>query len=106
MFPNRVSFIELVEFDVLDFDATLGMDLLHACFASINCRTNVVRLNFPNELVDEFKGGNFIPCGCIISCLKACKMISKGFLYHIVRFPDPDSEVPHIESVPVVSEFL
>ena len=33
-------------------------------------------------------------------------MISKSFLYHIVRFEDLDSDVPPIESVPIVSEFL
>ena len=33
-------------------------------------------------------------------------MISKGCLYHIVRVQDLDSEVPPIESVHVVSEFL
>ena len=32
-------------------------------------------------------------------------MISKGCLYYIVRVQDLDSEVPPIESVPVVSEF-
>ena len=33
------------------------------------------------------------------------KMISKGCLHHIVRVRDLDSEIPLIESVPVVSEF-
>ena len=42
----------------------------------------------------------------IISCLKSCKIIWKGCLYHIVRVQDQDSEVPPIKSVPVVSEFL
>ena len=51
------------------------------------------------------EGGNSIPRGHIISCLKACKIISKGCLYHIVRVQDLDSEIPPIESVPVVSEF-
>ena len=32
--PNRVSYVELVELDVLDFDVILGMDWFHACFAS------------------------------------------------------------------------
>ena len=30
-FPNRVSYVDLVELDMLDFDIILGMDLLHAC---------------------------------------------------------------------------
>ena len=32
-------------------------------------------------------------------------MISNGCLYHIVRVQDFDSEIPPIESVPIVSEF-
>ncbi|XP_069150141.1 uncharacterized protein [Solanum lycopersicum] len=36
--PNRVSYVDLVELDMLDFDIILGMDWLHACFASIDCR--------------------------------------------------------------------
>ena len=95
-FPNRVSFFDLVELDMLDFDTILCMDWLHACFASINCRKIVVRFNFPNELVVEWKGGNYIPRGCIIYCLDVCKMISMGCLYHIVRVQDLDSEIPPI----------
>ena len=49
IFPNRFSFVDLVELDMLDFDIILGMDWLHACFTCIDCRTRVVRFNFPNE---------------------------------------------------------
>ena len=33
-------------------------------------------------------------------------MISKGCLYHIVRVQDLDFEIPPIESILIVSEFL
>ena len=90
---------------MLDFDIILGMNWLHACFASIGCRTRVVKFNFPNEPIVEWKGGNSIPRGCIISCLKSLKMILKCCLYHIVKVQDLDSEIPPIESLPVVSKF-
>ena len=104
--PNRVSYIYLVELDMLDFDIILGMDWLHACFASIDCRTRVVKFNFPNKPVVEWKGENSIPRGRIIPYLKAYKMISKGCLCHIVRVQDLDSEIPPTELVTIVSEFL
>ena len=106
MFPNSVFYVDLVELYMLYFDIIFGMDWLHACFASINCRTRTVRSSCSNEPVVEWKRGNYIPRGRIISCLKACKMISKGCLYHIVRVQDIDSEIPPIEYLPLVSEFL
>ena len=47
MLPNRVSYVELVELDMRVFDILLGMDCLHACFASIDCQTRKVRFIFP-----------------------------------------------------------
>ena len=41
---------------MIDFDVILGIDWLHAFFASIDCRTRVVKFNFPNEPVVEWKG--------------------------------------------------
>ena len=48
--------------------------------------------------------GNFIPRGRIISCLKACKIGSKG-CRHIERVKHLDSENPPIELVSIVREF-
>ncbi|KAK6784443.1 hypothetical protein RDI58_017898 [Solanum bulbocastanum] len=35
---HRVTHVDHVELDMLDFDVILGMEWLHACYASIDCR--------------------------------------------------------------------
>ncbi|XP_049363320.1 uncharacterized protein LOC125828059 [Solanum verrucosum] len=55
---HRVTLVDLIELHMLDFDVILGMDWLHSCYASINCRNRVVKFQFPNELVLEWKRGN------------------------------------------------
>lgn len=50
-FPDKVTLVDLVEFYMFQFDIMLGIDRLRACVASINCKTMVVKLQFPNETV-------------------------------------------------------
>ena len=53
----------------------------------------------------EWEGINLAPMGHFISYLKARRVISKGYLYHLVRVKDSSSETPILESVLVVSVF-
>ena len=48
LLSNRITLVDLVELDMLYFDVILGTNWLHACFASIDCRTKVVRFHFSN----------------------------------------------------------
>ncbi|WMV45522.1 hypothetical protein MTR67_038907 [Solanum verrucosum] len=50
---HKSTMADLVELDMVAFDIILGMDWLHACYALGDCRTRVVKFQFPNELVIE-----------------------------------------------------
>ncbi|KAH0636085.1 hypothetical protein KY290_036497 [Solanum tuberosum] len=102
---QKVTSADLVELEMVDFDVILGMDWLHSCYASVDCRTRIVRFQFPDEPILEWKGSSLAHMDRFISYLKARKMISKGYLYHLVRVKDSSSESPTLESVPVVNEF-
>lgn len=56
IFPNTVTHVELLELEMFDFDVLLVMDRFHACFASVDWRTLVVKFNFQNDPVLELKG--------------------------------------------------
>ena len=73
---------------MVDFDVIIGMDWLHSCYTSVDCRTRTVRFQFPDEPILECKGSIVAPMGQFISYLKDRKMISKGYLYHLVRVKD------------------
>ncbi|WMV58068.1 hypothetical protein MTR67_051453 [Solanum verrucosum] len=64
------------ELDMLDFDVILRMDWLYACYVSIDRRTRLVTF-------------------------KARKMISKGYIYHLIWVGDNDSKTTTLESVPI-----
>lgn len=55
MYIYKVTLVDLVALDMLEFDVILGMDWLHAYYAFVDCRTQVVKFQFPNEPILELK---------------------------------------------------
>lgn len=72
----------------------LFVDWLNAFYVSIDCTTQMVRLQFPNEPILYFKGEIFMTRGEFVSYLKARKMISKGCYYKVVGVRYVDSKTP------------
>ncbi|KAH0642224.1 hypothetical protein KY285_033082 [Solanum tuberosum] len=42
--------------EMVDFDVIMGMDCLASCYATVDCRTEMVHFHFPKEAVLEWKG--------------------------------------------------
>ena len=91
---------------MVEFDVIMGMDWLASCYATVDCRAKRVYFHFPNEVVLEWEGNIGAPKGKFISYFKARKMISKGYISHLVRVRDVEAESPTLQSVPVVNEFV
>uniref|UniRef100_M1DFX3 Gag-pol protein n=1 Tax=Solanum tuberosum TaxID=4113 RepID=M1DFX3_SOLTU len=102
---DRDTLADLVELQMVDFDVIMGMNWLASCYAMVDCRTKMVHFYFPKEAVLEWKGNIGAPRGKFISYLKAKKMISKGYICHLVRVKNIDAEPPTLQSIPVVNEF-
>ena len=97
---------DLVELPMHVFDVFLSMDLLQSFYACLDYHSRVVRFHFPNEEQFLWKGYNSSLPNPLISNLKAYKMMSKGLQCHLLSDNDLDHEIPSIDLVPIVNEFL
>nr|XP_009771985.1 PREDICTED: uncharacterized protein LOC104222450 [Nicotiana sylvestris] len=102
---HRLTATDLVELETVDFDVIMSMDWLESCYATVGCRTKIVSFEFHGEPVLEWKGDAVTPRGRFISYLKARKMISKGYIYHLVQVKDAYAQIPTLQSIPIVNEF-
>ena len=82
------------------------MTLLSPNFAILYCNAKIVTLAMPatDSLVWE---GDYISTPVhIISFLRAKRMVSKGCLAFLAHLKDDTTQVPSIESVSIVREFM
>ena len=96
---HKSTMTDLIELKMVDFDVILGMEWIHSSYASIYCRTQVVKFQSPNELVIEWASSSTLPKGRFISYHKVRKLVSKGCIFHLVQVNDSSVEVPSLQSV-------
>lgn len=101
---QKVTLVDLLEFEIVGFDVILGMDQLHSYYISIDLKL-VLFIQFPNKAILEWKGSSFVSTSEFISYLMAKKMICKAYIYHVVWIIDASFETPTLESVIIVNEF-
>ena len=105
-FVGSHTHVDFVILEMVDFDVILGITWLSPKFAILDCKAKTVTLAKPwiDPLVWE--GDYTFNPVCIISFLHAKKMVSKGCLAFLVHLRDDTTQVPSIESVSIVCEFL
>lgn len=75
---------DLIEHDIVDFDAILRIDWLHSCYATLDCKTRKVTFSFTKETPIVWAGSSMESRDHFIAYLRAQKLISKGCMYHLI----------------------
>ena len=105
-FVGSNTYVDLVILKMVDIDVILGMTWISPNFAILDCNAKTMTLAKPgtDPLVQE---GDYTSTPIrIISFLRAKRMVSKGCLAFLAHLRDDTTQVPSIESVSVVREFL
>uniref|UniRef100_UPI001C3D73DE reverse transcriptase family protein n=1 Tax=Picosynechococcus sp. (strain ATCC 27264 / PCC 7002 / PR-6) TaxID=32049 RepID=UPI001C3D73DE len=96
----------LIPLDIQEFDVILGMDFLSKYRATMDCfQKEVVFKGFEGTEV-IFRGDRKILPTCVISAVKAMKLLSKGCEAYLAHVMEVKVEKLKPEDVPIVQEFL
>ncbi|KAH0757160.1 hypothetical protein KY290_020653 [Solanum tuberosum] len=98
--------VDLILLDMVDFDVILGMDWLSPYHAVLDCYAKTVTLAMPGISPVLWQGAySHTPTG-IISFVRAQRLMASGCLAYLAYVRDVSREVPLVESVPVVRDFI
>ena len=95
----------LIPLKMSNFDVILGMDWLSNHKASMNCFTKKIRFEKPRYIDLEFVGERRILPTCVISALKAKRLLLKGYESYLAHVVDTFVTKANLENVLVVCEF-
>ena len=105
-FVGSYTYVDLVILEMFDFDVILGMTWLSPNFAILDCNAKTVTLAKPGADPLLWEGDYTSTSVHIISFLHAKRMVSKGCLAFLAHLRDDTTQLPSIESVSIVREFL
>ncbi|WRX31630.1 hypothetical protein QQP08_024117 [Theobroma cacao] len=96
---------DLILLEILDFDLILGMDWLIAHRANVDCFRKEVILRNSEGAEIVFVGECRVLPSCVISAIKASKLVQKGHSTYLAHVIDTSKGEPKLKDVPIVSEF-
>ncbi|WRX17582.1 Reverse transcriptase domain - like 10 [Theobroma cacao] len=97
---------DLIPLEIRDFDLILGMDWLTAHRANVDYfRKEVVLQNSEGVEIVFARERRVLPY-CVISTIKALKLVQKGYPAYLAHVIDTSKGEPKLEDVPIVSEFF
>ena len=105
MIDGAILEVNVIPLRMFDFDVILGMDWLSNHRASMDCFTKKIvfkKLRYP-EL--KFEGDRKILPTCVISTLKAKRLLHKGCEVYLAHMIDKSSSEVTFDNMPVVCEF-
>ena len=105
-FVGNNTHVDLIILEMIDFDVILDMTWLSPNFSILDCKAKTVPLTKPGIDPLVWEGDYTSTPVRIISFLRAKRMVSKGCLDFLAHLRDDTSQVPSIESVSIVREFL
>ncbi|WRX17580.1 hypothetical protein QQP08_010067 [Theobroma cacao] len=96
---------DLIALEIRDFNWILGMDWLSTHRAKVDCLKKEVILQSLEGVEVVFTRERRVLPYCVISILKALKLVRMGYPTYLAHVIDISREEPKLENVPVVSEF-